>query len=92
MPTAELWRNQFGGLCLGRRAQALVAVRPSRLSDPTSRAQNSAGRGQILTILQVNSHSSDQESGEIGTGQVNFSAGPVKSCGLAAHGSYLVDK
>ena len=34
-----------------------------------NRSEKVAGRGQILTILQVNSHSIDQKSGEIWTGQ-----------------------
>jgi phosphoketolase len=35
------------------------------LSDLKNRSENSAGRGQILPVLQVNSRSIDQESGEI---------------------------
>jgi hypothetical protein len=35
------------------------------LSDLENRSENSAGRGQILSILQVNSCSIDQESGEL---------------------------
>ncbi|MHB1291851.1 MAG: 16S rRNA (uracil(1498)-N(3))-methyltransferase [Sulfuricella sp.] len=35
------------------------------------RSENSAGRGQILPVLQVNSHSIDQKSGEIWTAQAD---------------------
>ncbi|TAJ80782.1 MAG: hypothetical protein EPO42_03685 [Gallionellaceae bacterium] len=42
-------------------------------------SQNSAGRGQILSILQVNSHSIDQKSGEICTGQTDFQPISFKS-------------
>jgi hypothetical protein len=35
------------------------------------RSDNSAGRGQILPVLQVNSHSIDQKSGEIWTAQAD---------------------
>ena len=37
----------------------------SSLSDLKNRSENSAGRVQILTLLQVNSRSIDQKSGEI---------------------------
>ena len=37
---------------------------PRSLSDLGNRSENSAGRGQILSILQVNRHSIDQESGK----------------------------
>jgi hypothetical protein len=40
----------------------------SSLSGLKNRSENSAGRGQILTILQVNSRSIDPKSGEICTG------------------------
>ncbi|MHB9101120.1 MAG: ribosomal protein S18-alanine N-acetyltransferase [Sulfuricella sp.] len=36
------------------------------------RSENSAGREQILPVLQVNSHSIDQENGEIWTGQADL--------------------
>ena len=38
---------------------------PSSLSDLKNRSENSAGRGQILTISPGNSHFIAQESGEI---------------------------
>jgi hypothetical protein len=46
--------------------------RPSSLSDLKNRSENLAGRGQILTILQGNSRSIAQKSGEIWTGQANL--------------------
>ncbi|MDP3669363.1 MAG: hypothetical protein Q8R69_06720, partial [Telluria sp.] len=52
---------------------------PSRLSDLKNRSENSAGRGQILSILQVNSHSIDQKSGEIWTGQADLQPISFKS-------------
>jgi hypothetical protein len=39
--------------------------KPRNLSDLKNRSENSAGRGQILPVLQVNSRSIDQENGEI---------------------------
>src|SRR6266571_333353 len=42
------------------------------LSDLGNRSENSAGRGQILSILKVNSCSIDQESGEIWTVQTDL--------------------
>ena len=42
------------------------------LSDLGNRGENSAGRGQILSILQVNSNSIDQESGEIWSVQTDL--------------------
>ena len=51
----------------------------SSLSDLKNRSENSAGRGQILTILQVNSHSIDQKSGEIWTGQADLQPISFKS-------------
>ena len=42
------------------------------LSDLGNRGENSAGRGQILSILQVNSRSIDQESGEIWSVQTDL--------------------
>ena len=49
-----------------------------------NRSENSAGRGQILTILPVNSHSIDQKSGEICTGQANLQPISFKSDRLLA--------
>jgi len=45
---------------------------PSSLSGLKNRSENSAGRGQILLVLQVNSHSIDQKSGKIWTGQADL--------------------
>ncbi|HEX8874217.1 MAG TPA: hypothetical protein VF780_06275 [Nitrosospira sp.] len=42
---------------------------PSSLSDLKNRSEKVAGREQILTILQTNSCSIDQKSGEIWTDQ-----------------------
>ncbi|MHB1182683.1 MAG: hypothetical protein ACYCZ4_12985, partial [Sulfuricella sp.] len=42
-------------------------------------SQNAAGRGQILPVLQVNSHSIDQESGEIWTAQADLQPISFKS-------------
>ncbi len=47
-----------------------------------NRSENSAGRGQILTVLPVNSHSIDQKSGEIWTGQTDLQPISFKSDGL----------
>ena len=44
-----------------------------------NRSENLAGRGQILTILQGNSHSIAQKSGEICTVQVNLQSISFKS-------------
>jgi hypothetical protein len=44
-----------------------------------NRSENLAGRGQILTILQGNSHSIAQKSGEICTGQSNLQPISFKS-------------
>ena len=44
----------------------------SSLSDLKNRSENSAGRGQILPVLQVNSRSIDQKSGEIWIGQADL--------------------
>ena|SRR3989338_7805715 len=51
----------------------------SSLSDLKNRSENSAGRGQILPVLQVNSHSIDQKSGEICTGQADLQPISFKS-------------
>jgi hypothetical protein len=49
------------------------------LSDLKSRSEKSAGRGRILTVLQVNSRSIDQENGEICTGQADLQPISFKS-------------
>jgi hypothetical protein len=58
----------------------------SSLSDLKNRSENLTGRGQILTILQVNSHSIDQKSGEICTGQANLQQISFKSDRLLEYG------
>ena len=45
---------------------------PRSLSDLKNRSEKLAGRGQILLVLQVNSCSIDQESGEICAVQANL--------------------
>ncbi|WP_211162165.1 hypothetical protein, partial [Aromatoleum petrolei] len=60
------------------------ARRTRSLSDLKNRSENSAGRGQILSILQVNSHSIDQESGEIWTAQADLQPISFKSDRLLA--------
>ncbi len=52
---------------------------PGSLSDLKNRSENSAGRGQILQVLQVNSRSIDQKSGEICTGQTDLQPISFKS-------------
>ena len=52
------------------------------LSDLKNRSENSAGRGQILSILQVNRRSIDQKSGEIWTGQADLQPISFKSDSL----------
>jgi hypothetical protein len=47
-----------------------------------NRSENSAGRGQVLTILPVNSRSIDQESGKIWTGQADLQPISFKSDSL----------
>jgi hypothetical protein len=51
----------------------------SSLSGLKNRSENSAGRGQILPVLQVNSRSIDQKSGEICTGQADLQPISFKS-------------
>ena len=58
---------------------------PSSLSDLKNRSENSAERGQILPVLQVNSHSIDQKSGEIWTAQADLQPIPFKSDRLPFH-------
>jgi hypothetical protein len=50
----------------GDRSATILAGKPQ-----SGCSQNSAGRGQILPVLQVNSHSIDQKSGEIWTAQAD---------------------
>jgi hypothetical protein len=57
------------------------------LSDLGNRSENSAGRGQILSILKVNSCSIDQESGEIWTVQTDLQQIYPKSDRLLVSGS-----
>jgi hypothetical protein len=51
----------------------------SSLSDLKNRSENSAGRGQILPVLQANSCSIGQKSGEICTGQADLQPISFKS-------------
>jgi hypothetical protein len=59
-------------------------------------SQNSAGRGQILTVLQVNSHSIDQKNGEICTAQTDLQPISFKSDRLlekvTGHGEHRVNR
>jgi hypothetical protein len=55
------------------------------LSDLKNRSENSAGRGQILPVLPVNSCSIDQKSGEICTGQADLQPIFFKSDRLLDH-------
>ena len=54
-------------------------VNTSSLSDLKNRSENLAGRGQILTVLQVNSRSIDQKIGEIWTAQADLQPIAFKS-------------
>jgi hypothetical protein len=49
-----------------------------------NRSENSAGRGQILPVLQANSRSIGQKSGEICTGQADLQPISFKSDRLLA--------
>ncbi|PIY01580.1 MAG: hypothetical protein COZ23_02430 [Hydrogenophilales bacterium CG_4_10_14_3_um_filter_58_23] len=62
-----------------------MAVVTSSLSDLKNRSENPAGRGQILPVLQVNSRSIDQKSGEIWTGQADLQPISFKSDRLLGH-------
>jgi len=55
-------------------------------------SQNLAGRGQILLVLQVNSRSIDQKSGEICTVQADLQPIYFKSDRLLAHTSPFLRK
>ena len=59
----EMHRSQYSGFCL--LAQYTHTAVSSSLSDLKNRSENSAERGQILPVLQGNSRSIDQKSGEI---------------------------
>ena len=56
----------------GKTQRKIRLLLTRRLSDLGNRGENSAGRGQILSILQVNSRSIDQESGEIWSVQTDL--------------------
>ena len=56
------------------------------LSDLKNRSENSAERGQILPVLQVNSRSIDQKSGEIWTAQADLQPISFKSDRLLGRG------
>jgi len=77
--------NYRGG---GRINQAKNRARS--LSDLGNRRENSAGRGQILSILQGNSCSITQKSGEIWTDQADLQQIYPKSDRLLS--PYRVDK
>jgi hypothetical protein len=62
---AEIDSSSLSGL--KNRSEAGQAGKPH-----SGCSQNSAGRGQILTVLQVNSRSIDQKSGEICTAQADL--------------------
>jgi hypothetical protein len=70
----------------GTRYASFTLNDASSLSDFKNRSENSAERGQILTILQVNSHSIDQKSGETCTGQADLQPISFKSDRLLAQG------
>ena len=59
---------------LKNRSEVVQAGKPQ-----SGCSQNSAGRGQILPVLPVNSCSIDQKSGEICTGQANLQPISFKS-------------
>ncbi|MDD5403737.1 MAG: hypothetical protein PHZ14_04275 [Sulfuricella sp.] len=56
------------------RSETILAGKPR-----SGCSQNSAGRGQILPVLQVNSYSIDQKSGEIWTAQADLQPISFKS-------------
>ena len=62
-----------------RTTKTVQVARPSSLSDLKNRSENPVGRGQILTILQGNSCSIAQKSGEICTGQADLQPISFKS-------------
>src|SRR3990172_5882473 len=66
-----------------RKALRFSALRrpilPSSLSDLKNRSENSAERGQILPVLQVNNHFIDQKRSEIWTAQANLQPISFKS-------------
>lgn len=53
-------------------------------------SQNSAGRGQILPVLQGNSHSIAQKSGKIWTGQTDLQPIHRKSDRLLDHAAIIL--
>ena len=61
------------------------------LSGLKNRSENSAGRGQILPLLQVNSHSIDQKSGEIWTVQADLQPISFKPDRLLAVKNFLAN-
>ncbi|MGK2905226.1 MAG: hypothetical protein ACSLFH_02610, partial [Desulfuromonadales bacterium] len=58
-------KGPINGPCKDRSPLRMHSQKPRSLSDLGNPRENSAGRGQILSILKVNSRSIDQESGEI---------------------------
>jgi len=74
-----------------RATSRIRVLAASSLSDLKNRSENSAGRGQILSILQVNSCSIDQKSGEIWTGQADLQPISFKSDRLLGRFSVLTE-
>ena len=72
-----LWPAQI--IAIRNLENSLKANKPRSLSGLKNRSENLAGRGQILSILQVNSHSIDQKSGEIWTVQADLQPISFKS-------------
>src|SRR6266516_6853715 len=60
------------GRSLRKSLKSFWRKRARSLPDLGNRSENSYGRGQILSILQVNSCSIGQESGEIWTVQTDL--------------------
>jgi len=76
--------NAVGKNCIWQKKNSAHALNkmnlmPSSLSDLKNRGENSAGRGQILSILQINSRSIDQKSGEIWTAHADLQPISFKS-------------
>ncbi|MDO9063776.1 MAG: hypothetical protein Q7U25_01040, partial [Sulfuricella sp.] len=70
----RLGANRFEIVATPEQGPALweELSRPGACRTYGDRSENSAGRGQILPVLQVNSHSIDQKSGEIWTAQADL--------------------
>ena len=68
-----------------------ITVEARSLPDLGNRSENSAGRGQILSILQVNRYSIDQENGKIWSVQTDLQQISPKSDRLLNFLLYLSD-